>query len=326
MQLKFNSIKENTPGAKWYQLIQRFWPEYRKWFLKEGEDARPPQNKCVKKLQEHMPELLPIYDHLRELNHNDEIFSRFLSLYRPPAYISGCSQAVWNKQSPFLIRNYDYSPHLFDATVVYTAWKRRVIAMSDCLWGVLDGMNDAGLAVSLAFGGNKTVGKGFGIPLILRYILEMCGSTSEAVEVLRRVPAHMAYNVTVVDQTGEFITAFLSPHKETSIRRSPVATNYQRKIRWHVHARRTETLVRQKFLETQLGNETVTDVQFADHFLHPPLYSNHYDRGFGTLYTALYRPHGLTVEYRWPTFTWHQAFDLFREEEIQIPLKKAQLP
>ena len=43
--------------------------------------------------------------------------------------------------------------------------------MSDCLWGLLDGINDAGLAVSLAFGGRATR-EGFGIPLVVRYLLE----------------------------------------------------------------------------------------------------------------------------------------------------------
>jgi hypothetical protein len=35
---------------------------------------------------------------------------------------------------------------------------RRVVGVSDCLWGLIDGMNDAGLAASLAFGGRRAVG------------------------------------------------------------------------------------------------------------------------------------------------------------------------
>ena len=34
--------------------------------------------------------------------------------------------------------------------------------MLDCLWGLLDGVNDAGLALSLTFGGRPQVGAGFG--------------------------------------------------------------------------------------------------------------------------------------------------------------------
>jgi predicted choloylglycine hydrolase len=49
---------------------------------------------------------------------------------------------------------------------------REVIAMGDGLWGVLDGINEDGLAVSLTFGGRRVLGDGFGIPLIMRYVME----------------------------------------------------------------------------------------------------------------------------------------------------------
>ena len=37
-------------------------------------------------------------------------------------------------------------------------------------------MNDAGLAVSLTFGGRRALGTGFGIPLVVRYLLETCAT------------------------------------------------------------------------------------------------------------------------------------------------------
>ena len=74
--------------------------------------------------------------------------------------------------------------------------------MLDCLWGLLDGINDAGLAISLTFGGRPQVGEGFGIPLIIRYVLETCRNTGEAMRALRRIPVQMSYNVTALDQEG----------------------------------------------------------------------------------------------------------------------------
>ena len=62
--------------------------------------------------------------------------------------------------------------------------ERRVVGVSDCLWGVLDGVNESGVAVSLAFGGKRTVGAGFGIPLVMRYVLEFASTTQEAVDTL----------------------------------------------------------------------------------------------------------------------------------------------
>jgi predicted choloylglycine hydrolase len=57
--------------------------------------------------------------------------------------------------------------------------------MLDCLWGLLDRVNDAGLAISLAFGGRPQVGEGFGIPLVIRYVQETCGSTEVSLGEIR---------------------------------------------------------------------------------------------------------------------------------------------
>ena len=85
------------------------------------------------------------------------------------------------------MRNYDYSPSAFDCLILHTNWQgRRVMGTSDGMWGLVDGINDAGLAVSLTFGGRRVVGDGFGVPLILRYVLQTCDTAEQAGEVLRR--------------------------------------------------------------------------------------------------------------------------------------------
>jgi predicted choloylglycine hydrolase len=102
----------------------------------------------------------------------------------------------------------------------------KVIGLSDCMWGLLDGINEDGLVVALSFGGRQEVGEGFGVPLVLRYVLETCTRTDEACAALARVPVHMSYNVTVVDRSGDFSTVFLVPGQEpaTSVawRRRPI--------------------------------------------------------------------------------------------------------
>ena len=87
---------------------------------------------------------------------------------------------------------------------------------SDGLWGLVDGMNDAGLAISLTFGGRRVVGDGFGVPLILRYVLQTCETAEEAGEVLARVPTHMSYNVTVLDAKRNYLTAMMAPDRPRS--------------------------------------------------------------------------------------------------------------
>jgi hypothetical protein len=45
------------------------------------------------------------------------------------------------------------------------------------------------------------------------------------------------------------------------------------------------------------------------------LFSTAYGSGFGTLYTAVYRPLDGVAEYRWPAFAWRVGFDAFVEDE-----------
>ena len=101
---------------------------------------------------------------------------------------------------------------------------RRVLGMSDCLWGLLDGVNDAGLAMSLAFGGRRVTAPGFAMPLIVRYLLELCATTREAVAVLARLPVQAAYNLTIVDREGDAATAHVGPDHPADIGRALVAT------------------------------------------------------------------------------------------------------
>ena len=133
-----------------------------------------------------------------ELAGGGDLAARMLALYDPPPYLSGCSQGVLRQSSPVLVRNYDYAPDRLEGVILHTEWtQRRVIGMSDCLWGLLDGMNDAGLAVSLTYGGRRVLGHGFGIPLVLRYLLETCDNVREASQVLKRLPYQLSHTLTI---------------------------------------------------------------------------------------------------------------------------------
>jgi predicted choloylglycine hydrolase len=324
MDLAFEAVREASPGPKWQRLFRARWPAYKKWYLSEGIAARPTYLAALTELHRHMPQLVPIYERLCTLAGGSDLVARFLSLYRPPAYIGGCSQAVWRGDEPVLIRNYDYDPRLCDGLILETAWSGcRVLAAIDCLWGCLDGMNEAGLAVSLSFGGRPTVGEGFGIPIVLRYVLEFCRSAQEAAAVLRRIPTHMAYNVTAVDRSGAFFTAHLSPDRTAVIGDAPLATNHQGEVEWERHARATGSVERERWLSGLLAEPAMTATKLADAFLRPPLHSNAYARGFGTLYTAIYRPARGEVEYRWPEASLTFSFDGFGEGTQRVRLLPA---
>ncbi len=319
MALTFRAISEDDPGPKWAESFSAYWPAYRRWWTREGQSARPTYLECRRAVRTHMPELLPLYEELCALSGGGDLQARFLSYYCPPAYYAGCSQAIWPGDEPLIVRNYDYNPDAFDGILLRTKWQgRQVIGTSDGLFGLVDGMNDAGLAVSLTFGGRREVGEGFGVPLILRYVLQTCSTTKEAGEVLARVPSHMSYNVTVLDAQRDFLTAYLAPDRPTLLTHAAVATNHQERVEWSSHARLTVTIERERFLLQRLTLHPESQDRFIDAFLRPPLYSVAFEAGFGTLYTAAYRPRLGEMELIWPDQRWSRSFTEFREGSLDV--------
>lgn len=307
MDLVFEALSEDKPGPKWQSLFEAAWPAYQNWFLSDGIAARQTYLAGLRAMKAHMPELVPTYERLCELAGGGDLQSRFLSFYCPPAYLAGCSQAVWPGSEPMLVRNYDYAPALCDGIILHSKWHgTRVIGMSDGLFGLVDGINDKGLAVSLTFGGRTIVGDGFGVPIILRYVMEFCDTVKDAVTALESIPCHMSYNVTVVDKQGKYATVYLAPDRKAVVTDSRVATNHQERVEWHKHARATATVERERFLLQRLTLHNEPPDRFIGAFERPPLYSTAFGRGFGTVYTAVYYPRKGTAEYRWPGVVWRQ--------------------
>ncbi len=319
MRLNWRAISEDDPGPKWAGLFAEYWPDYHRWWAREGPEARPGYLDSRTALAAHMPELVPLYDRLCDLAGGGDHAARFLSFYCPPPYLSACSQAVWPGEEPMLVRNYDYAPTAFDSLTLRTNWQgRAVMGTSDGLWGLVDGINDAGLAVSLTFGGRRVVGDGFGVPLILRYVLQTCETTAEAGRVLARVPTHMSYNVTVLDARRRYLTALMAPDRKTVLTHQAVATNHQERVEWASHARFTETVERERYLLHRLTLHVEPQEKFIGAFLRPPLYSSRFDEGFGTLYTAVYRPRLRQMELRWPRARWPLDLHDFGEDTRAI--------
>ena len=313
----FSSQQELELGPKWQAVFEERWPHYREWFLREGEAARPSYVTSVRMLRAHMPELLPAFETVVELAGGGDLAARMLSLYKPPPYLAACSQGAWTRDGgPMLVRNYDYAPSRMEGVIWSTRMLgRRVIGMSDCLWGLLDGMNEAGLAVSLTFGGRRVLGDGFGIPIVVRYLLETCDDVPAVRETLARLPYSLAHNLTVIDGDGRVLTAYLSPDREPIFRDFPAATNHQGIVEWPEQARATRTIEREQHILRLLQDPDTDAGSFEDAFLRAPLFSTAYGSGFGTLYTAAYRPAEGTVDVRWPAYAWRLGFESFDEGE-----------
>jgi predicted choloylglycine hydrolase len=320
-------IREEQPGSRWQTLHDVTRDAYHRWYLSEGAAARPDLGTCRTMLTNYMPELVPVWERLVELAGGDDVTARLLTLWDPPRFLPGCSQATLGaaaaaggvSRAPLLIRNYDYGLDLFERVVYSSAFTgRRVLGMSDCLWGLLDGMNDAGLAVSLAFGGRPGSSAGFGIPLVVRYLLEVAASIRDVASVLRRVPVNMSYNLTVVDGSGESLTAFVAPDSAPEFSSARAATNHRGTVpEYPERALSLRSVERQRLLMSLLDSDPdVTRLTSA--FLRPPLRSTEYGRAFGTLYTAVYRPNDGTVNYVWPDDSWQRSFDSVDETKTVL--------
>ncbi len=317
--LQFDVISEAVPGEKFSQLFQKNWPAYRAWYLDEGEEARPSYLECVSAFEKHMPELLPLYHQIIQLLDCDDLQARFLSLYCPPTFYSACSQLIYKKEQSVLIRNYDFPALLCEGTILQSHWlDKSVIAMADCVWGVLDGINDDGLSISINYGGRLVEGKGFAITIVVRYILETCSTVEEAVAVFQRVPVHLDYNIALLDRQGNHATVFIAPDQCPHITLETTSTNHQAHVEdgkplfLKDSATRLDALNRLTIHDSQLLSDTITQ------FFHPPLYRPHDSNESGTLYTAVYNPVEGHVSYIWPHNSLHLSFDQFHEQVVDI--------
>jgi len=104
---------------------------------------------------------------------------------------------------------------------------------------------------------------------------------------------------------------YLSPDRAPVVRQFPVATNHQGRVEWLEHAHATATLERERFLFSRFVDTDETAEGFIDSFSRPPLLSQSYSRGYGTLYTAVYWPRRGIMELRWPGQVWRQSLGTF---------------
>ncbi len=316
MTLTFDAVSENMPGGKWHKRWLRSWPAYEAWFIARGGDAGPDRLACRTALSGNMPELLPVYDQLVAIAGGSDRAARFLSTWCPPRYLGGCSLAAMSDGTDVrLLRNYDLSPELNEGLLLRSEWTGRpVMGMVEFLWGLSDGINDAGLSVALAYGGRSETGAGFGVTTILRYVLEVCDTVDAALEVLDRVPSHMAYNIVLADAWGATASVELSPGGGAKRMPSAIATNHQSGPTTPDRAAFTRTYERHRHLSALPAG--VRDLHAS--FTRAPLLQDRYGEGFGTLFTAEYDPLAQSLRLIWPDEDWQQTLVGFKEGQRVI--------
>lgn len=311
MSLTFDAVSEGAPGPKWATRWRRSWPAYEAWFISRNGDWGPSRSESRSALHRYMPELVTVYDRLVAIAGGSDRAARFLSTWCPPTYLGGCSlAAVADKKDVRLVRNYDLSPDLNEGLLLRTEWTgRAVMGMVEFLWGLSDGINDAGLSVALAYGGRSETGLGFGITTILRYVLETCDTVDDALRVLRRVPSHMAYNLVLADALGKTASVELSPGGGCKLMPQAIATNHQIGRAPTDRTTFTHSFERHAHLKQMRANPRSLNRQF----LTRPLHQDRYGEGFGTLFTAEYDPVAKTMALSWRDARWDQAINAFEE-------------
>jgi predicted choloylglycine hydrolase len=322
----FRTRKIGLIDSQWQAVFDEYWPAYESWYRrKKGGDINPGARKQgYRQLAMIMPEMLPLYESFLDTCNDCPVAAQFLTGYQPPAYLVNCSQAVLLDEEPLLIRNYDLSPDLSENLLTHSNWLGQdIIGSNECLWGLDDGMNESGLAASLTFGGSSQVGKGFGIPFIMRYLLQTCENVRQAISVLQRVPSHMAYNVTLVDKQGSYATVMLAPGQEAKITRERCTTNHQSRVTWRQQATFTNTVERKKFLDELMARDKLSENELRRAFLAAPLRSTNFGQNFGTVYTAVFKPSSASMSYHWPDEpTWRHGFADFEASEMTVNLDK----
>lgn len=312
--LTFDAVSEDRPGPKWKARWDRSWPAYEAWFIARGGDNGPDRAACGAALATYMPEMVETHRTLAKLASNSDRAARFLSAWCPPAYLGGCSlMALADRDTVRLVRNYDLSPDLNEGLLLRSAWRGNpVMGMVEFIWGLSDGINADGLSVALAFGGGSQTGRGFGICMILRYVLETCADVPTALETLARVPSHMAYNLVLADAAGRTASVEMLPGG--GLRKMPraLATNHQHGDSAADRPAFTRTIERYDHIEAMFDT-SVKPPTLADQFMKAPLFQENYAQGFGTLFTAEYDPKACGMVLHWPNGTWAQTLDGFQE-------------
>ena len=175
-------------------------------------------------------------------------------------------------------------------------------------------MNDAGLAVSLTWGGRSVYGCGFAILIVVRYLLETCDTVDEAVGRLRFLPVAVPLNLTLVDST-KAVTVFVGPDMSPTVAPDACAANHQ-------HLPVTDEQERTMRTQERLRAIRAAGADVAA-MLKPPLYRSVDEQGSRTLYTARYRPVEGRVTYYWPGESWQQSFGDFAPGSRTVTLSRA---
>ena len=188
-----------------------------------NEERREFTKKCIPIYEKYYPEIL---NEIRGLADGQETSYEDLSTFLLSMYCFEFSNhctcfACKDEENIFFARNSDFLVGLeklymnclykLDNVYAFNANTTAFIQMED-------GMNEHGLAVGLTFIYPKVRNYGFNAGMLVRYILEKCKTTKEAITFLQTVPIASQQTLTIIDKNGDMVVIECNPYVVEVIR------------------------------------------------------------------------------------------------------------
>lgn len=209
----------------------------------------------------------------------------------------GCTALV---QNGYYIRNYDFSPDMYDGRLVFSQPKDGYcsVGFSQHVIGRLDGMNEKGLVVGLHFVNDEHREEGFLSTTIVRMLLDQCANVKEALDMIAMIPHGYCYNYSMADPSGMNVIVEATPQRIVTRHMDQlICTNHfvsERLKKMNKNAIE-DSKKRMEYVGLMNGNMTSLSAyhQFNDE--NSPLFYHHYKEYFGTLHTVVYFPESLKM-------------------------------
>ncbi|WP_317318173.1 C45 family peptidase [Longibaculum muris] len=178
---------------------------------------------CLPIYQKFYPEILEeikgIADGLK-LTHED-LYTFLLSMYCFEVENKCTCFAFHNGKETILARNSDFLVELEKTNMNCLYSLEHVYAFQGNTTAFVemeDGMNEHGLAIGLTFIYPTIRKPGFNAGMIVRYLLEKCQTTKEAIDKLKSLPIASSQTLTIADRNGEVVVVECNPEQMAIIR------------------------------------------------------------------------------------------------------------
>lgn len=263
----------------------------RQWATKKSRHFLIDEQVAIELFTKFMPSMLDELQGLADaLNWSMEDALREFGGYYVDYAESGCSILTGNE---YLVRNYDSHPAYYEGRyMIYqpTDSGYASIGPSMQITGRTDGMNEKGLAMGYNFINRVGSGNGFLCNMIGRLILETCATVDEAITLLKEIPHRTSFSYVITDPSGKTYVVEATPRRVIA-RKSNISTNHFEVLTEENRYRTTESMNRQKKIESQNGNGL--DIFSAYQMLNDTdrdVFADKYDASAGTIHTSAYLP------------------------------------